>query len=89
MIESSVIDKQLVDQDGALLNRPHVQFTDAEAALFRAYRTMMETRGLAEAVYCRKCWNHDLDDGCRAFVTSDRILIECRCTIRTYAGSSF
>ena len=66
-----------------------VLFTQAEAELLRAYKKLLLRHGLREALYCNQCWDHDLQDGCKAFVRDDRILIQCRCTTRAYAGQTF
>lgn len=64
------------------------EITAEQARIFREYKKVMQTLGLKEALYCDQCWNANLSNGCEAFVTSDRIVIRCRCTIR-HGGASF
>ena len=88
-MESLKLDAELVSPDGTLINRPHLQLDPEEAEILRMYQKFLNKHGLAEALYCKTCWEGSRDDGCRAFVTPTQILIECRCKIRTYTGYTF
>ncbi len=60
-----------------------------DAVLLRAYKKFLLKHDLREALYCQKCWGHNLNDGCEAHVTDADILIRCRCTLRHHKGSSY
>jgi len=77
----------LVDVHGDPIRR-HVEFTVQEAQLLRSYRRFLEKHHLKEALYCGKCWERELSDGCKAFVRPEAIMIQCRCTERTFDGAT-
>lgn len=60
-----------------------------EAKLLRDYKKFLMKHDLREALYCNRCWQHDLSDGTEAHVTDSDILIKCRCTLRHYRGTSY
>ena len=60
-----------------------------EAVLLREYKRFLQKHDLREALYCQRCWGHNLQDGCEAHVTDNDILIKCRCTLRQHVGSSY
>lgn len=60
-----------------------------EAVLLRAYKKFLQKHELREALYCNRCWGHNLADGCEAHVTDSDIMIKCRCTLRHHKGSSY
>ena len=65
-----------------------IALTADDHDLLLAYKKrILEKYGLAEALYCRSCWDRDLSDGCEAHVLPTRSLIKCRCTVRTYVGA--
>jgi hypothetical protein len=88
-MESHKLDSMILAADGSLANRTMTALTVEDAELLRMYRKFLERYHLIEALYCAECWDKSRDDGCRAFVTGERILIECRCTVRTFQGSTY
>jgi hypothetical protein len=78
----------IVTPEGEVATKPTVLLTTEEAELLRQYKKFLGKRNLREALYCQDCWNHNLEDGCRAFVTSSQILIECRCKMRFFQGAT-
>ena len=86
---SDVTTGTIVTPDGEVANKPAVLLTTEEAELLRKYKQFLTKRGLREALYCNDCFGGNLDDGCKAFVRSEQILIECRCKMRFYQGLTF
>lgn len=84
-----VITGQVLDANGEVANKPAVVLTTEEAELLRRYKKFLMAHGLAEALYCKSCWEGDRHDGCKAFVTNSQILIECRCKMRFHQGQTF
>ena len=74
---------------GAAATRDTVMLSVEDAQILRQYRKFLERRGLREALYCNNCYQGNLSDGCRAFVTNEAILIECRCSMRTFQGPTY
>lgn len=68
---------------------PVVALTLDEARLLREYKKLLERHGLREALYCSNCWAGTKEDGCKAFVRDDAIVIACRCRMRTFTGQTF
>lgn len=63
---------------------------DAEdAALLRRYKKFLERYGLKEALYCDGCWERDLSHGLEAYVTSDKVFLKCRCSLRIFDGPTY
>lgn len=87
-METDVTTSTIVGPDGEVANKPAHILTSEEALILRQYKKFLEARGLREALYCQDCWDGGLSDGCRAFVTSNQILIECRCKTRFFQGMS-
>ncbi|MGH7177865.1 MAG: hypothetical protein ACREJC_10825 [Tepidisphaeraceae bacterium] len=59
------------------------------AALLRDYkRRVLEGLNLREMLRCNACFELGQPDGCEAQVLTNSIRIRCRCTERTYVGSS-
>lgn len=78
----------IVEPDGTLATRQTRVLTDADAKLLREYQRFLRKYELREALYCNACFEGDLEDGCRASVTLDRIGILCRCQLRIYQGQT-
>ena len=80
----------IVAPDGTVATRPTLVLTDEEARLLRTYKKFLLKYHLREALYCQDCWDgSSTQDGCRAFVTADQILIECRCKMRFHQGAAY
>lgn len=79
----------IVTPEGEVANKPAVVLTKDEAELLRNYKKFLTKYNLREALYCSDCWGRDLSDGCKAFVRTEQILIECRCKMRFYQGMTF
>jgi len=66
-----------------------ITLSRAVAALLREYKTaILVGLDLLEALRCNACFELGLSDGCAASVTSKTIQIRCRCTTRTFVGST-
>ena len=74
--------------DGSVASLPTIIITHEEAKLLREYKKFLLRHRLREALFCRDCWNSNLADGCEAYVTTDQIMIRCRCRARFYQGAS-
>jgi hypothetical protein len=66
-----------------------ILLSDEDAEMLRAYKVFLKSYRLREALYCDSCWDGTKEDGCKAFVTSNEILIKCRCTTRVYQGMRY
>lgn len=86
---SDVTSGTIVDADGNVLNKPTVILSKEEAELLRSYKKFLQKRGLREALFCNTCWQGDLSDGLKAFVTDGQILFECRHRMLFYQGQTF
>ena len=75
--------------DGSVAALPTQLLSDEDARLLRTYKKFLNRYGLREALYCQKCWDSSLEDGCKAFVTTNQILIQCRCKMRFHQGQTF
>jgi hypothetical protein len=82
-------DALIIGADGEVATVPTVSLTDEEARLLRAYRRFLEYRHLREALYCDRCFEGNLSDGCAAAVTEHEIVIKCRCKVRTFLGPTY
>lgn len=61
----------------------------AVAVLLREYKTaILVGLDLREALRCNACFELGMSDGCEAQVTSKSVRIRCRCTTRTFVGST-
>lgn len=78
----------IIEPDGSIANRPTAVFSPREATLLRAYKKLLKKYHLKEALYCQDCFEGDLSDGCRAFVTDEQIGILCRCKMRVFQGQT-
>ena len=76
--------------DGSVANLAEEGLTDAELQLLADYKKFLERRGYREALYCNRCWDHNLADGCNAMVQTSgfsvRAMIKCRCRFVHGAG---
>ena len=79
----------IVTPDGEMAEKPTLILDSKEADLLRRYKKLLLKYGLREALYCNTCFEGNLADGMRAFVTDSQILLDCRCTTRFYQGQSF
>ena len=59
-----------------------------EAKLLREYKKFLLRHGLKEALYCNACFERNLSHGTEAYVTSEQIVIKCRCRLRFYQGQT-
>jgi hypothetical protein len=78
----------ILEADGSIANCPTAVFSPREATLLRAYKKLLAKYHLREALYCNDCFEGDLSDGCRAFVTETQIGIKCRCKMRVFQGQT-
>lgn len=79
----------IVAPDGTVANYPTLHLTGEEAKLLRAYKQFLYRHGYKEALYCSRCWEHNLAHGCEAFVTSEQIGIKCRCRLTVFQGATY
>lgn len=82
-------DTTILAPDGRVATLPTTILEPFEAELLRQYKKFLERHGLQEALYCRACWNGERADGCKAFVTSTQISIQCRCRHRFFQGQAY
>jgi hypothetical protein len=68
---------------------PNVQLSLEDARLLREYKKFLTRHGLKEALYCSNCWSGTKEDGCKAFVRDEAIMIGCRCCVRSFQGQTF
>lgn len=66
----------------------HMALSVDVARLLRQYKKVLLDTGLKEALHCNACFELGMADGCDASVTDSQIKIRCRCTNRTFVGSS-
>ena len=78
----------IVAPDGTVANYPSITLSHEDAKLLREYKKFLQRNHLQEALYCLSCYERNLAHGCEAFVTTERIVIKCRCRIRAYAGAT-
>lgn len=79
----------ILGPDGEQATLPTRILSDGEARILREYKKFLQKHGLREALYCQNCWNGEKHDGCKAFVTDHQILIQCRCSMRFFQGSTY
>lgn len=80
---------QILAPDGSVASLPTVLLSDEDARLLRTYKKFLQKHGLREALYCNQCWSGEREDGCKAFVTTNQVLIQCRCRMRFHQGMTF
>lgn len=79
----------IITPDGAAENVEGIHLTPLQAQVLRQYKKIvLQPLGLKEALYCERCWNSNLSDGCDAFVTDHKIAIRCRCSLRVFDGQT-
>lgn len=66
-----------------------VMLSADDAALLRRYKKFLSRYGLKEALYCDGCWGRDLSHGLEAYVTSDKVFLKCRCSVRIFDGPTY
>lgn len=89
---SAELDKtstQILGPDGSVASLPTRILSDEDARILRSYKKLLQTYGLREALYCNGCWNGERHDGCKAYVTDNQILIQCRCAVRFHQGQTY
>lgn len=74
---------------GEPISTPTTMLSGEDARLLRLYKKFLESHGLREALYCNDCFEGNLSDGCEAHVTSNQILIRCRCKLRFFQGTTY
>lgn len=82
-------DALIIGADGETATVPNVHLTREEAMILREYRKFLAHHHLREALYCDRCFEGNLSDGCAAAVTDHEIVIKCRCKVRTYIGLTY
>ena len=80
---------QIIGPDGEVATKPTRLLSSEDAELLRRYKKFLVAHGLREALYCDTCWDRQLSDGCKAFVTNEQIVIECRCAVRYHRGATY
>ncbi len=78
----------IIDPQGNVATRPTTVLSPREATLLRQYKKFLEKHHLREALYCNDCFEGNLADGCKAFVTDGQIGILCRCKMRVFQGAT-
>jgi hypothetical protein len=78
----------LTDAEGALLNRPMVQLTEAEARDLRAAARLLRARSFRMIVRCDACFEGGRADGMRGEITRRHISLECRCRKVSFSGET-
>lgn len=77
----------LYGADGAPVEElRHDVFTDEDLAVLVAYKKFLAKHQYREALYCQRCWEHDLSDGVsEAYVRTSGMTVEamfkCRCRV--------
>lgn len=74
---------------GASANIDTEMLTAEQARVFREYKKVLHALGLKEALYCDRCWEHNLSHGTEAHVTTDKIFIRCRCRMLIFNGPTY
>jgi hypothetical protein len=82
----------LYGADGAPIEQiQHEALTHEELAILVAYKKFLHARQYREALYCQRCWGHDLEDGCDARLKIDgmtaEMMIKCRCRMAYVKGA--
>lgn len=80
---------QILAPDGSIANKPTEVLTTEEAELLRKYKQFLQRHSYREALYCDRCWDHDLSDGCKSYVTTNQIGIICRCRMSFFQGLTY
>lgn len=78
----------LVTAAGQPLTRER-QIADADARVLRAYKKILAKYGYREALWCQTCEDDGDGPGCRAYVTDQRIEIQCRHRRLFFRGSTY
>ena len=79
----------ILGPDGVPASLSTVLLTGDEARLLRKYKQFLNRHHMKEAMYCEDCWEHNLQHGMEAFVTTERILFKCRCRAVYYEGPTY
>lgn len=66
-----------------------VKFDAEDARILRLYKKFLHKWALKEAVYCTHCFENNLSHGLESFVTDEKILFRCRCTMRIFDGPTY
>jgi hypothetical protein len=86
---TDVVEGSILTPEGEVASKPTLLLSTDEARLLRQYKKFLAAHGLREAVYCNTCFESNLDDGMRAFVTDGQILFECRHRMIFFQGASY
>jgi hypothetical protein len=79
----------ILTPSGEIAQKPTMLLSDDDARLLREYKKFLQRHGLRETLYCNTCFEGNLNDGLRAFVTDGQILFECRHRMLFHQGQSF
>ena len=79
----------IISPDGSVANMPSENFTLEEVKLLREYKKFLLQRGYREALYCTRCFENNLQDGVRAYVTATDLMFQCRCRCLFHKGSLY
>lgn len=77
----------ILGPDGVVARLPVETLTFDEVQLLRSYKRFLSRHGYREALYCNRCFEGQLSDGCEAHVTPNDILIRCRCRMTIDHGA--
>lgn len=86
---TNVTEGAIVGPDGSVINKPTVILSADEARLLRQYKKFLQKYGIRETVFCNQCFEGNLSDGMRAFVTDSQVMWECRHRMLFHQGQSF
>lgn len=79
----------ILGPDGELAAIATIKFDAEDALLLRHYKRFLERHNLREALFCSACWTGNRNDHLQAFVTPNRIMFKCACTMRVFEGQTF
>lgn len=75
----------ILGPNGEPENLPHDPISEDELRVLAEYRKFLLKHDYREAIYCNRCWGHNLSDGTRMHVKTDGLTIEamvkCRCRL--------
>jgi hypothetical protein len=67
---------------------PPEPISKEEARVLAALIPIRKRHGYREALYCRRCFTRNRDDGCRVLIHDRVVAIECRCGVAEYVPPS-
>ena len=86
---TNVVEGVVLNADGSVANKPTTLLSADDAKLLREYKKFLSRMGWREALYCNQCYEGNLSDGMRVFVTDAQIMAECRHRLVFHQGQSF